>query len=161
MNEKEYENKLKNYIAQNKIECEHFTFEQSCHSVEEAAKVSNSKPEDLIKTLCLLDHDNLFIVAIVSGTDRVDLKKVASALRIDKKPKIASPDQALKCAGYPVGGTPPFGFSARFLIDENVMTRKFLICGGGSAKSLIKLSPVEMQNANNGEIVDIREKNRI
>ena len=89
MSEREYEDKLRNYIAKNKIECEHFTFEQSCHSVEEAAKASNSKPEDLIKSICLLDRNNNLIVAIVSGNDRVNLNLVAAAMGSDKKPKIA------------------------------------------------------------------------
>ena len=41
-----YEEKLKKFIEENKIRCEHLHFEQSCHSVEDAMRASGASRED-------------------------------------------------------------------------------------------------------------------
>jgi hypothetical protein len=39
-NDRDYEEKLKNFISANNISCEHLSFEESCHSVAEAARAA-------------------------------------------------------------------------------------------------------------------------
>ncbi|MEM4347824.1 MAG: YbaK/EbsC family protein [Candidatus Altiarchaeota archaeon] len=156
MHGKENENKLKKYIKEKDIKCEYLTFQEACHSVDDAVKISKYSKENIVKSICLIDENKNFIVAIVSGNDKVSLKKVANFL--NNKVKMASPIDVLKYSTYPIGGVPPFGYSAKFLIDKRIMEKEYLIAGGGSEKALIKISPKEMQKANNGEILDIREE---
>jgi prolyl-tRNA editing enzyme YbaK/EbsC (Cys-tRNA(Pro) deacylase) len=151
-----YEEKLKQYIKDNNIKAEHLSFNQSCHSVLDACKVVNAVPEDFVKNICMFDKDNNLIVAIVKGEDKVDLTKIAGILNIPK-PRIATVDEILEKTGYPCGGTPSFGYKAIFLIDSKVMEKEFVYSGGGSEKSLLKISTIELQKANNGQIVKIRK----
>ena len=152
----EYEERLKEIIQKNNIQAEHLSFEQSCHSVEEAANAANVAPEDFVKNICMMDSNGNFIVAIVKGEDRASTSRVANALRIER-PRIASPDEILEKTGFPCGGTPSFGYEAKFLIDPKVMDKEVIYSGGGSQNSLVKISTKELQKANNGIIARVRK----
>jgi prolyl-tRNA editing enzyme YbaK/EbsC (Cys-tRNA(Pro) deacylase) len=152
----QYEERIKQFIKDNSIQAEHLSFEQSCHSVEEAAKAANANREDFVKNICMIDSDGNLIVAIVKGEDKVSTKRVAKALNIDR-PRIAKPSEILEKSTYPCGGVTSFGFKAKFLIDPRVMEKDIVYTGGGSQKSLIRISTKELVKANNGQIVRIRK----
>lgn len=152
----EYEQKLKTFMTDHNIEGEHLSFSQSCHSVEDAAKAANCTTEDFVKNICMFDENNNLIVAIVKGEDRASTTQVGKHLNTNR-PRTATPDEIFKTTGYPCGGTPSFGYNARFLIDPKVMEKTIVYTGGGSENSLIRISPQEMQKANNADIVKIRK----
>jgi prolyl-tRNA editing enzyme YbaK/EbsC (Cys-tRNA(Pro) deacylase) len=151
-----YEEKIKKYIKDNNIKAEHLSFETSCHSVEEAARTVNASAEDLVKNICLVDKEGNLIVAIVKGEDRASTKKIGKALGIER-PRTANPQEILEKTAFICGGVPSFGYPATFLIDPKVMEKKIVYSGGGSEKSLIKISPQELQKANQGQVVRIKK----
>ena len=154
---KQFESKLKDFIQNNHLNATHLVFEDSCHTVEEAALAANTSPEDIVKNICMIDneHDQL-IVAIVKGKDKVSSTKIGKALNI-KRPSIATPEEILNKAGFPVGGVPSFGYEANFLIDQAVMELDVIYTGGGSPNSLVKISTNELLKTNNGIVVKIRK----
>ncbi len=152
----QYEEKLKKFLRDSNIKCEFLVFEQSCHSVEEAARAANASRDDFVKNICMVDSQGNLIVAIVKGEDRASTSQILKALNIER-PRIATPEEILAKSGYPCGGVPSFGYRARFLIDPRVMEKENVYTSGGSENSLIKISTKELQRANNGEIVKIRK----
>lgn len=152
----EFEAKLKNFLKEHNIQGEHLFFEQSCHSVTEAAKAANISREEIIKNICMIDSEDNIIVAIVKGDDRASTSRVAKALKTEK-PRIASPEEILEKTGYPCGGVPSFGFKATFLIDPKVIEREIVYSSGGSENSLLRISPKELLKANNGIIIRVRK----
>jgi Cys-tRNA(Pro)/Cys-tRNA(Cys) deacylase len=152
----QYEEKIKTYLQKNNIKGEHLSFSQSCHSVKDAAKTVNANVDDFVKNICMVDLNGNLIVAIVKGEDRASTSKVGKVLNIER-PRTAVPDEILQRTGFPCGGTPSFGYSAKFLIDPRVMEKEVVFSGGGSEASLIKISTKELQKANNGEIVRVRK----
>ncbi len=151
-----YERKLKNFIKENQISCEHLIFSECCHSVAEAAHAAGVNPRDFVKNVCLVDARGSIVVAIVKGEDRVDTARVAKVLGV-KKVRIATAEEMLQKTGYPCGGTPSFGYPARFLIDERVMEIDVVYSGGGSEYSLTKMRPADLLRANQGETVRVRK----
>ena len=151
-----FEEKIKQYIKDNHFQAEYLSFTTSCHSVEDAAKSVHTSTENLVKNICLLDQQGNLIVAIVKGEDRVNLKKIGEALDIEP-PRPAKPEEVLEKTSYICGGVPSFGYSATFLIDPKVMEKEMVYSGGGSENSLIKISPQELQRANQGQIIKIRK----
>lgn len=151
----EFEKKQKEYMNDNNIRAEHLVFDQSCHTVKEAAQAANANVDDLVKNICLIDSHNNLIVAIVKGEDRVSIRRVSKALKTESV-RIAEPAEILSKAGYPVGGTPSFGYKAVFLIDPRVMEKEEVYTSGGSARSLVRISPKELQRANDGLVIRIR-----
>ena len=150
----EFEEKIIDYMKAHKINAEHLSFNESCHSVAEAAEAAGASTQDFVKNICLLGPNGELAVAIVRGNDRVDTKKTAKFLGL-KKVRMATAEEILKRTGYPCGGTPSFGFDATFLIDHNVLDMPLVYTGGGSQTSLIKSTPQVLLAANKGMITDI------
>jgi len=152
----QYEERLKEFMRDNRIEGEHLVFQQSCHSVTEAALAAGIDPDDVVKSICMLDSANRLIVGIVRGSDRVSSSRIAKALGIER-PRTAEPEEILERTGYPCGGLPAFGYAGRFLIDPTVMGKSEVFAGGGSDSSLVRISPSELQKANQGGLLRIRK----
>jgi Cys-tRNA(Pro)/Cys-tRNA(Cys) deacylase len=151
-----YETRLADFIHAHTIEAEQLIFQQSTHSVAEAALAVSATPEDFVKSICFISKTNQIVVAIVKGEDRADRVKVQDAAGLGKL-SIASPAEMLMLTGYPAGGTPPFGFDATFLMDERVFEKAVIYAGGGSEQALIRVTPMELQRANGAAAAVLRK----
>lgn len=152
----EYEEKLKRFLQENGIRGEHLHFEKTVHTVEDACREAHAQPDDFVKTICMISKAGKIICALVLGSDRASTERVAKALSIER-PQVATPEQATEKTGYVVGGTPPFGYEATFLIDDKVMKKAFVFVGGGTPNSLLKISPEEVQRVNQGVVARVRK----
>ncbi len=152
----DYKAKLREYIDLNNLQAEHFEFEASCHTVEEAAKAVNASIDELVKNVCLISEDGRLIVAIVKGEDRVSTSRVGKILNTER-PRLANADEILRYTGYPAGGVPSFGYPAIFLIDTKVTESAHVYTGGGTPNSLVKISTAELLKANKGQVVRVRK----
>jgi prolyl-tRNA editing enzyme YbaK/EbsC (Cys-tRNA(Pro) deacylase) len=152
----EYEKKLREYIQDNHVKAEVLSFNQSTHSVSAAAETVGAKPEDFVKSICMIGPKDDLIVAIVKGEHRVSRSRVAKALGIEL-PRLAKPHEMIKKSGYPIGGTPAFGYDAIFLMDPAVLIKEKVYSGGGSEKSLVLMSSEEMKKTNRAMVTRVRK----
>ena len=152
----EYDDKLRAYIKENNIEAKVISFEQSTHSVTEAAEAVRAEPDDFVKSICMITMGGKLVVAIVRGDHRVSTTRVANVLNIPK-PRIAKGDEILEHTGYPVGGTPAFGYEATFLMDPAVLEKDMVYSGGGSNDALTYMSPEKMRLINGAKMVRVRK----
>lgn len=148
--------KLSLFIKDKNINAKQLVFGKSCHSVKEAAEAANASPEDFVKNICMIDDSGKFVVAIVKGEHRASTSRIAKFLGANSL-RMASPEEIEKNTGFPCGGVPSFGFEAAFLIDEKVMEREWVLTGGGSEDSLVKISPEELIKINKGIVAKIRK----
>lgn len=154
----EYEEKLKNYIKENKIKAGQIIFENDVKTSKQAEVQTNNSL--IVKTVVFIDLNKSLeygnaVIAIVPANSRVNkykLRKISNS-----KVKIASADQVLILTGYPAGGVPPFGFKARFYLDKSLKNKNEVYAGGGSIRTLIKTTIKEILKANKAEIVNIIE----
>jgi len=152
----QFDDKLRDYVAENTIDAQVISFEQSTHSVAEAAKVVGAEPEDFVKSICMVTMGGKLVVAIVKGEHRASTSRVAKALGIPK-PRIARPDEILELTGYPVGGTPAFGYEATFLMDPKVLEKEKVYSGGGSGNALTYMSTEEMKRVNGATVARVHK----
>ena len=152
----EYEEKLKDYMNQNKVDADHIHFDKICHSVKEAADAAGATPDDLVKNICMVDDKGNLIVAIVKGEDRVSTSRVGKALKIDR-PRIATEDEILEKSGFPCGGVPSFGYEATFIVDPKVMEKDYIYTGGGSEYSLVRIRSEILTKVNKGLTMRVRK----
>ena len=89
------EEKLKTLMRVNKIKGEHLSFDQSCHSVEEAARAANADTKDFVKNICMVDSQGNLIVAIVKGEDRASTKRIGKLLNTER-PRTATPEEIVE-----------------------------------------------------------------
>lgn len=152
---KQYEEKLKNYIEQNNIEAEQLLFQESCHSVAEAASALGVDKDEIVKNICLIGDREELILVIVKGEDRVSTSRVAKSFNMER-PRVATEEEILEKTGYLCGGVPSFGFEATYIIDSKVMEREEVYTGGGSENAMVRISTKELQRANQGKVLRIR-----
>jgi len=150
-----YEDNLRGYIAENGIQAEVISFEQSTHSVAEAAAAVGAEPGDFVKSICMVTMGGKLVVAIVKGEHRASTSRVSKALGIPR-PRVAEPDEILELTGYPVGGTPAFGYDAIFLMDPKVLEKEKVYSGGGSGNALTYMSTEEMHRVNGAKVARLR-----
>ena len=151
-----YDLKIKEYLNETKINAQHLILDESCHSVEEAAKAVNAYKEEFVKNICMMDQNGNLIVAIVKGEDRASTSRVSKALNI-ARPRLATENEVLEGTGYPAGGVPSFGYRAEFLIDPRVTELTYVFTGGGSPNSLVKITVEDLLKVNKGLVVRIRK----
>ncbi|MES5955442.1 aminoacyl-tRNA deacylase [Bacillus fungorum] len=151
-----YDLKIKEYLNETKINAQHLILNESCHSVEEAAKAVNAYKEEFVKNICMMDQNGNLIVAIVKGEDRASTSRVSKALNI-ARPRLATENEVLEGTGYPAGGVPSFGYRAEFLIDPRVTELTYVFTGGGSPNSLVKITVEDLLKVNKGLVVRIRK----
>jgi prolyl-tRNA editing enzyme YbaK/EbsC (Cys-tRNA(Pro) deacylase) len=152
----DYDDKLREYIKENEIDAEVISFKQSTHSVAEAAEAVGADQEDFVKSICMITMGGKLLVAIVGGEHRASTSRVAKALGIPR-PRIAEPDEILELTGYPVGGTPGFGYDATFLMDPKVLEKGKVYSGGGSNSALTYMSTEEMKRVNGAQVARLRK----
>lgn len=159
MDDLAYEAKLKAAIASLGLQAEHRHFDQSCHSVADAAAAVGAPTEDFVKNVGLSDPLGNVVICIVKGEDKVDKEEAARIVGVPKL-KTAAAELMLEKTGYPVGGTPSFGYAGAVtvLVDERVMLQPFVWTGGGSPQALVKVAPAEIVNANGGKVCRVRQQ---
>ncbi len=151
-----YEDKLRVFVAENGIQAEVISFAQPTHSVAEAAAAVGADPEDFVKSICMVTRGGKLVVAIVKGEHRASTSRVGKALGIPR-PRIAEPNEILELTGYPVGGTPAFGYEAIFLMDPRVLEKERVYSGGGSGNALTYMSTEEMKQVSGAQVARVRK----
>ena len=94
-------------------------------SSEKVAEIRGTLPSQGAKAmLCRIKGNSDFLVlAILSGNQKVDFKKVAQAVG-GKKASFASQDEAIEKTGCVIGAIPPFSFSSeiRLVVDPLLLS---------------------------------------
>jgi prolyl-tRNA editing enzyme YbaK/EbsC (Cys-tRNA(Pro) deacylase) len=98
------------------VSIEIVSFEESTHTAQEAAEAIGVELGQIVKSLVFMAPVDPAreeagvepLIALVRGTDRVDLAKLVSAAA---RPRLrrASAQEARDATGYTIGGVPPFG----------------------------------------------------
>ena len=131
--------KFKDYLTQHNI-----THELKEFPMNVSSALSGPHPADqVVKTIVLIDSKNDTYAVLVRGDDRVSFARVGLNLKLDGL-RMAKPEEVLARTGYPVGGVPPLGFEAKFVMDEKVKAMPHCYAGGGSDKALVKLNPADI-----------------
>lgn len=151
-----HEERLRAWIDNHAIQAELVRFETSCHSVDDAVAATGVPVDAIVKNICMIGADGCLIVAILPGAARASTSRVGKALG-QAPPRIATPEEAFGHSGYPVGGTPSFGYDATFLVDPRVLEQPMVYTGGGSDRALVRVTPDDLVRANGARIARVRK----
>ena len=99
------------------------SFDESTHTAREAADAIGVELGQIVKSLVFMapadpareDADLEPVIALVRGTDRVDIGKLAT---VSGRPRMrrASAGEAREATGFTIGGVPPFGYPHRLTV---------------------------------------------
>jgi len=137
------------------IKAELLVFNDTVESVSKASKLTNEPSSRIIKTL-LIKASGDYVITVVRGDRRVDLRKLAEYLKCDVR--MAGYDEVLNVLGVPPGAVTPISrrvLSLRRILDPKILSEPYVICGGGTLNSLIKLGTEDLIKFLKPEVVDV------
>ena len=132
-------------------------FSEETRTVEDASR-SVGAPEEILKTLVLLADDKP-VIALMSGPNRIDLKKVKILLKA-RKVSMAKAEWVLHHLGFEVGGVPPVGFPSMpcALIDEDLFRFGTVWAAAGTDHSFFPVDPRQLAGYIGGIKADIKKE---
>ncbi len=135
------------------VDIEIVTFDASTHTAQEAADAIGVQLGQIVKSLVFMappdptrdDSDLEPLLALVRGSDRVDLAKLASA---SARPRIrrASAREANAATGYAIGGIPPFGHRQRIpvVMDPALDDYQEVWAAAGTSTAVFAIAPATL-----------------
>ena len=121
-----------------------------------AAAAIGVPEEQILKTLVFVGEDGRYVVAIASGTLRVNRALLAQACGISR-PRAAGPDDVERVTGFPAGGVSPLGLPVDLpvVVDTAVAALPYAYGGGGQEHLLLRLRPADIIRLNDATLAAI------
>ena len=137
---------LRAFIAKHNVAAEVISLSVHTLTVMDAARAVDTHPDRIVKSLLFLVQ-NQPVLAISSGTGRVDRRQIAAHYGVGRKRvKLADAATVETVTGYAVGAVPPFGHIQPLptLIDPSVLQMPEIYAGGGAVDALLRIPPLEI-----------------
>ena len=147
--------RVREYVAQWRMEDRVQELSQSSATVEEAAAALHTEGKRIAKSMSFLVDDQPILV-IFAGDARVDNHKFK--MRFHKKATMIKHDDVERLIGHPVGGVCPFAINpgVAVYLDESLKRFQTVFPACGSANSAIELTLPELETYSHAkEWVDV------
>lgn len=132
-------------------------FPEGTRTAEDAARAIGVTVGQIVKSLVFL-ADAEPIVCLVSGANRVDTGRLASAAGAHKITR-ADADTVREATGFAVGGVPPFGHARSIPIycDRDLLAFDVVWAAAGTPMSVFSAAPNALVAACAAIVVDLKE----
>lgn len=132
-------------------------FPQGTRTAQDAAAAVGCAVGQIVKSLIFKAADGAGVLALVSGSNRVDEKKISALLgqAIGK----ADADFVRAKTGFAIGGVPPLAHAEPLLtlIDEDLLHYDIIWAAAGTPSTVFRLTPAELaQVAPQGRVVALK-----
>lgn len=150
--------KILKFLDDNKTD--YIAFEHEfVHTSKDAANLRDTKLEEGAKSLLLKTKSGKFIMCVVPGNLKVDLKKVCELVK-EKNVTLASPEEVLKITNCAVGSVPPLGnlFGIEIYFDSTFLSKQIMVFSAGSHYYSIKMNPEQFIKIVNPKIASFSKE---
>ena len=110
----------------------------------------------IVKSL-VFGVDNEIVMALVSGSNQLDEKKLALAAGGAKCARVDA-DAVREATGYPIGGVPPFGHSTqlRVFVDPDLLQYDEVWAAAGTWNDVFGAAPNDIVRVAGGGVTDLK-----
>ena len=139
------------------LELEVDRFPEGTRTAADAARAVGCEVGQIVKSLVFM-ADGAAVVALVSGSNRVDPAKLASAVGAGEAQR-ADGDEARAATGVAIGGVPPFGHvrPVTVVIDRDLLAHDRVWAAAGLPDAVFPIAPDELVRVSGGSVVDLAE----
>jgi Cys-tRNA(Pro) deacylase len=137
------------------------TFAEPTRTAEEAATAIGVGVGQIVKSLVFAVGDTSsqpgeIVVALVSGSNQLDEKKLARAAGAKKAWRIDA-TQVLEATGYVIGGIPPFGHSLalRTFADTDLLQYEVVWAAAGTSNHNFSSNPAQLCELTGAALSDL------
>jgi prolyl-tRNA editing enzyme YbaK/EbsC (Cys-tRNA(Pro) deacylase) len=133
-------------------------FPEGTRTADDAASAIGVDVGQIVKSL-IFTVDGEVVVALVSGPNRLDEARLASAAGRPGAPVGRADAAAVRDAtGYPIGGVPPFAHARALatFVDEDLLGYEVLWAAAGTPRHVFAVRPDDLVRASGGTVATLR-----
>ena len=135
-------------------------FDETTRTAPDAANAIGCQVAQIVKSLIFIANGEP-VVALVSGANRLDERKLAALRGISRK-KVKRPDAdtAKTITGFSIGGVPPFGHASALpvYVDEDLIRFDVVWAAAGTPFAVFAITPDDLVQASHGAVVDLKKE---
>jgi Cys-tRNA(Pro) deacylase len=131
-------------------------FPEGTKTAADAAAAIGVVVGQIVKSL-VFGVDNEIVMALVSGSNQLDEKKLAAAAGGAKCSRVDA-DAVRAATGYPIGGVPPFGHSTqlRVFVDPDLLQYDEVWAAAGTWNDNFGAAPADIVRVAGGVVTDLK-----
>ena len=131
-------------------------FPEGTKTAADAAAAIGVSVGQIVKSL-VFGVDSEIVMALVSGSNQLDEKKLALAAGGAKCSRVDA-DAVRAATGYPIGGVPPLGLATklRIFMDPDLLQYDEVWAAAGTWNDVFPISPSDLVSASHGVVVELR-----
>ena len=131
-------------------------FPEGTKTAADAAAAIGVTVGQIVKSL-VFGVDNEIVMALVSGSNQLDEKKLALAAGGAKCARVDA-DAVREATGYPIGGVPPFGHSTqlRVFVDPDLLQYDEVWAAAGTWNDNFGANPNDIVRVSGGIVTDLK-----
>ena len=131
-------------------------FPEGTKTAADAAAAIGVVVGQIVKSL-VFGVDNEIVMALVSGSNQLDEKKLAAAAGGSKCSRVDA-DAVRAATGYPIGGVPPFGHSTqlRVFVDPDLLQYDEVWAAAGTWNDNFGANPNDIVRVAGGVVTDLK-----
>ena len=131
-------------------------FPEGTKTAADAAAAIGVTVGQIVKSL-VFGVDNEIVMALVSGSNQLDEKKLAAAAGGAKCSRVDA-DAVRAATGYPIGGVPPLGLATqmRIFIDPDLLQYDEVWAAAGTWNDVFAINPELLALITGGLMVDLK-----
>jgi Cys-tRNA(Pro) deacylase len=139
------------------IETEILQFPQETRTAQDAAAAVGTTVAQIVKSLVFL-ADGRPVLALVSGANQVDPRKLADAAGVSTVVKAAA-GQVREATGFAIGGVPPLGHvrALPVFLDADLMRLDVVYAAAGTPNAVFAIAPAELRRITAAAVVELRQ----
>lgn len=132
-------------------------FPDGTRTADDAARAIGVTVGQIVKSLVFL-ADEQPILCLVSGSNRVDTARLASAISAEHIAR-APAEIVREATGYAVGGVPPFGHAKPLPVycDRDLLSFDVVWAAAGTPMNVFAVEPHALMVACGATVVDLKE----
>ena len=133
-------------------------FEETTRTAQDAAHAIGCQVAQIVKSLLFIVDDQP-VMALVSGVNRLDERKLATLRGVGRKQvERADADVAKAATGFSIGGVPPFGHTSRLpvYVDEDLTRFDVVWAAAGTPFAVFAITPEELVQASQATVADLK-----
>lgn len=142
--------------AERGLEVETRNFPDGTKTAADAAAAIGVTVGQIVKSL-IFGVDGRLVLAYVSGSNRLDERKLAAAAGGSKCERVDA-DAVRTGTGFPIGGVPPFGHATALdvFIDPDLLQYDEVWAAAGTWNDVFAIAPGDLVRASGGTVVELR-----
>jgi len=131
-------------------------FPEGTKTAADAATAIGVSVGQIVKSL-VFGVDSEIVMALVSGSNQLDEKKLAAAAGGTKCSRVDA-DAVRAATGYPIGGVPPFGHSTqlRVFVDPDLLQYDEVWAAAGTWNDNFGAAPADIVRVAGGVVTDLK-----